>query len=368
MPDSLRDAWTGPRSGLSQIEFHTHVAPATPDQAKPADAWLAGQSVAIEQLRVRAQRVGSEGARVVSLHGEVGTGKLRVAQWIHRCSRRAARPLLSLEAGDPTLDEQLARVRDNLAEARDDQALRGAPGTLVVRNWERSSVRALEHLLDLLGAQGVELVCALILVSKRSPEQLRDLSPHHAALISRATKATLGVPALRHRRSDIGILARTFADAAARRYDRQIRGISPQALALLDSHAFPGNVRELQLMVEQAVLRCTGDWVTAEGFPSVGEPDPLRQTDAAELVIRMPGCTLREVEVGALSLALNVSEGKVVKAAELLGITRHALRRKLQKFDLNHLRASPPNLIKKRPPQPRPQAEPQTEGGTETSA
>ena len=340
MPDSLRDAWTGPRSGLSQIEFHTHVAPSRPDQTEP-DAWLGGQSVAIERLRIHTQRIGTEGAAVVSLHGEVGTGKLRVSQWIHRCSRRGTRPLLALDAIDPTLHGQLDRVRDALRERRDN-----APGTLVLRNWERCTEHALAQLVDILALQGVELVCALVLVSKRTPEQLRECSSAHAGLMSRATKATLTVPALRHRRADIGILARTFAEAAAHHYDKTIRGISPQALTALENHDFPGNVRELELMVEQAVLRCTGDWVTAEGFPGIGEPS-LRQTDSAELVVRMPGCTLREVEIGALRLALRVTEGKVVKAAELLGITRHALRRKLHKFDLNHLRASPPNVIRK---------------------
>ena len=65
----------------------------------------------------------------------------------------------------------------------------------------------------------------------------------------------------------------------------------------------------------------------------------MRTTDDSELVIRLPGSSLREIEIEALRLALRLSEGRIVRASELLGITRHALRRKLEKFGLNDLRA-----------------------------
>jgi DNA-binding NtrC family response regulator len=341
MPESLREVWTGPRRELSQIEFHTHVTPGREGVDEAAEAWLAGQSPAIERLRARATRVGSEGSAVVSIHGEPGSGKLRVAQWMHRCSSRASQPLLVLEADDPTLIAQLDRVIMSLSGAHSTTGM--TPGTVVLRNYDRAEESALERLLEILGSQGVGLICALYLITKRNPEQVRDTSMRHAQLLARAGESVLAIPALRHRGADIGELARHFANAAAHRYDKSIRGISPQALSKLESHHFPGNVRELQVMTEQAVLRSSGDWVTADCFAGIGEEASVRTTDESELVIRLPGSSLREIEIEALRLALKLCDGRIVRASELLGITRHALRRKLEKFGLNDLRAVPAN-------------------------
>lgn len=345
MPDTSLEVWTAPRSGLSQIEFHTHVVPSRDGLAEAAETWLAGQSVAIERLRTRATHVGSEGRAVVAIHGDAGAGKLRVAQWIHRCSGRSSNPLLVLDSDDPTLNNQLDRVIRVIAAGSRGLPSGQArtPGTVVLRNWDRAEEPALARLFEILGCQGVELVCALVLISKRSPEQLRECSALHAQLLARAGGSLVSVPALRHRGGDIQELARQFANEAARRYDKSIRGISPQALSKLEAHDFPGNVRELEVMVEQAILRNSGDWVTGECFWGLSDDTPLPATEESELVIRLPGSSLREIEIQALRLALKLSGGRVVRASELLGITRHALRRKLEKFGLNDLRVTLPH-------------------------
>jgi DNA-binding NtrC family response regulator len=299
---------------------------------------LAGQTPAIERLRTRATKIGSDGVAVVSIHGEAGTGKLRVAQWSHRCSGRCGRALLVLDADEPNIDARLDRVLATLA------APSTAPGTVALRNYDRAGAATIERLLEILGRQGVELTCALFLITKRNPDRLRETSLLHAQLLARAG-AVLSVPALRHREGDIPELARHFANEAARRYDKSVRGLSPQALSKLEAHAFPGNVRELEVMVEQAVLRSSGDWVTGDCFGGLATDAPMRPTEESELVIRLPGSSLREIEMEALRLALRLAEGRIVRAAELLGITRHALRRKLEKFGLTELRAPAANEL-----------------------
>jgi DNA-binding NtrC family response regulator len=335
MPNSMREVWTERRSGLAQIEFRGHVAPSRDRLVEAAEGWLAGQSAAIERLRSRATTIGREGAAVVVIHGEPGTGKLRVAQWVHRCGGRATRPLLVLDADDPTVIDQLDRVIAALSPISSTTA----PGSVALRHCERASQDVVARLIQILGSQGVELVCSLSVISKRTPDKLREVSPLHAQLLARAGNCVVSVPSLRYRGGDIADLARLFADDATRRYDKAIRGISPQALSKLEAHEFPGNVRELQAMVEQAVLRSSGDWVTSECFPGLGDEVSVRATDDSELVIRLPGSSLREIEIEALRLALRLSDGRIVRASELLGITRHALRRKLEKFGLNELRA-----------------------------
>lgn len=341
MPKSSGDSWNRGGGELARIEFRSLLTSGNRSSRDTledaAQAWLVGQSAALERLRSRATAVGLEGSAVLLIHGEPGSGKLRVARWMHRCGNRSIRSLLVLDADDPSLDSALDHV---LAALRAPDGPAGAPGMIALRRCERATERTLERLAQILDAQGVELICSLCLISKHGPERLRaaaglGLGP----LLARASGAVVSVPALRHRGGDVADLARVFANEAARRYDKPIRGVSPQALSKLEAHDFPGNVRELQAMVEQAILRSSGDWVTAECFPGLGGAANVSTSDASELVIRLPGSSLREIEIEALRLALKLSGGRIVRASELLGITRHALRRKLEKFGLNELRA-----------------------------
>lgn len=336
MPDALRESWVEPRGVLSQVEYRAGIGPVDEASNEGVEDWLTGHSAAIERLRGRAGAIGREGAAVVLIHGEPGSGKLRVGQWMHRCGSRSSRPLLVLDGGDPSLEAQLDGV---LTALRTNGP--AIPGTIALRNCERAGEPALTRLVEILGSQGVELVCALYLLSKLAPKQLREQSMLHGQLLGRAGNSTVSVPALRHRTGDVTELARVFSDAAAKRYDKQVRGISPQALSKLEAHEFPGNIRELQAMIEQAIVRSSGDWVTAECFPGLGEESAVRTTESDEVIIRLPGSSLREIEIQALRLALKLSGGRIVRASELLGITRHALRRKLEKFGLNDLRAQP---------------------------
>lgn len=337
MPDSLREVWT-PRQELAKTEYRSQIEEHRDQLVDEAEGWLTGQSAAVDRLRARATSTGIEGAAVVTIHGEPGSGKRRVAQWIHRCSARSQRPLLVLDADEPGLVALLDGVIKQLTESDT------GPGTLVLRDFDRAPGQAIERLFTVLDCQGIQLVCSVFLLTKIRPEQLRELSPLHAELLARTRNAMLSVPSLRYRGNDVADLARQFVDAAARRYNKSIRGVSANAVQKLVGHEFPGNVRELEAMIEQAVLRTSGDWVTAECIPGLGESSSVRATDDSELVIRLPGSSLREIEIEVLRLALGLAEGRIVRASELLGITRHALRRKLEKFGLNDLRAAPVEL------------------------
>jgi DNA-binding NtrC family response regulator len=238
-----------------------------------------------------------------------------------------------LDGASSTIEYQLERVVRNLG--RDSDL---TPGTVTIRNFHALSSAAIQRLLEILTHQGHDQRCALVLMTDREVNDLRSASLQHAQLLGRAGQAVISVPSLRTRSGDVAFLARRFVQEAARRYGKQVRGISPQAVSRLENHSFPGNIHELRVLIDQAVLRSSGDWITAECFPGVGESAQGRNTEQAEVVIRLPGSSLREIEVQALRLALRISGGRIVRASELLGITRHALRRKLEKFGLNDLR------------------------------
>ncbi len=317
---------------LSLLEFFpSHGA----NEAGAAEAWIQGASQVAGRLRARATEIGRSPFALVYVSGEAGAGKERVARWIHRCSTRNRRPLAEVDVSLPSGPLQLQRLR-----AAIEQGEGAAPGNIIVRGIEDITPDATQRLHEVLSAAKATLQprCGVILVARMTADALRARSLQLSQLLGRTPTALLEVPALRARAQDLAEISRTMVEEAARRYGKDVRGFSPQAIARLQHHPLPGNLRQLQAIVEQAVLETTGQWIAAT---QLGFPEPATPTVAdapAQLVIRLPGSSLREIELAALKLALKISDGRVVRASELLGITRHALRRKLEKFGLQDLR------------------------------
>lgn len=314
---------------LSMVEF-LGVGPEV-SVATPGDAWLDGGSDAVARLRERINTIADEGFTAAVVCGEAGSGRLRVARCLHATSRRAGASLAVVDGDDAGLIHCLGALREANA---DDGAVRG---NIVLRRVERASTDAIAAAVELLTTQGIELRCGLIMTTDEPLAALRGRSLEHGQLFARCGRAILQVPNLAARRADIPTLTKLFVADAVSRFGKAIRGVTPQAIALLQRREYPGNVRELAGLIEQAVLTTVSDWLTVDDFPRLGEGDepPARR---GELVIRLPGNSLREIELQALRLALELTDGRIVRAAELLGITRHALRRKLEKHGLNDLR------------------------------
>jgi DNA-binding NtrC family response regulator len=328
MIDRNRGNWS---PQLSLLEF----APA----AEADDGPLEGGSEIVRRVRQRAAAIARTGYAAAVIAGEAGSGKHRVARWLHRHGSRGDAPLASVDAGAPDAASAVAELEAGLRTGPSP----GSPGNLVVHNVHRAGAPLIRRLLELLSRQPAPLRCGLLLLSTAPAATLRSRSLEHEQLIGRSTSALLEVPPLRARLDDVPVVARSFLAEAASHYDRTIRGLSPQALARLQRHAFPGNLRELRLVLEQAVLRGTADWITLDdlglGLPT---PESKAAADRAELVVRLPGASLREVELQTIRLALRLCDGRLVRAADVLGITRHALRRKLEKYNLDELRQRGP--------------------------
>jgi DNA-binding NtrC family response regulator len=314
---------------LSRIEFG-------PSEREQEAGPLEGESETVRRLRQRAAAIARTGFAAAVIAGEPGSGKHRVAQWLHRHGGRGDRALATVDATAPDAPRAVAELELSLREG----ASASGPGNLVVHNLQRAEAPLIRRLLELLSRQPTPLQCGLLLLTTTSAATLRARSLEHEQLIGRSTSALLEVPPLRSRIEDVPVIARTLLADAAARFDRTIRGLSPQAYARLRRHAFPGNLHELRLVLEHAALRGSGDWIAVDdlGLPTADDP----AGDRAELVIRLPGASLREIELQTIRLALRLCDGRLVRAADLLGITRHALRRKLEKHNLDELRQRGP--------------------------
>ena len=316
-------------SQLAMIEFHN----ASPIEQGGIEHWLEGTSQPIERLRVRALQISGEPTSLVVVEGEPGSGKVRVAQFLHRASARSASPMMVLDAADGSIESQLRTITQQL---RDKSS--ASPGTLTLRNFQLSTAETVQRLLELATvAPSAKEFCVIVLTSE-PVNSLRARNLQSGQFLGRASRQVLRMPPLRERAGDLPLLARRFTDDAIARYGRRVRGISPRAMSQLEKYDYPGNIHELAAIIEQAVIRCEGDWITEEHLVGLRSKQRVEQPESSELVIRLPGSSLREIEIAALKLALKISGGRVVRAAELLGITRHALRRKLEKFGLSDLR------------------------------
>jgi transcriptional regulator with PAS, ATPase and Fis domain len=137
------------------------------------------------------------------------------------------------------------------------------------------------------------------------------------------------LPPLRERRGDVPLLASYFVDLYNREFRKRIRGLTLDALAIIEKHGWPGNIRELRNAIERAMLLTNGDWIEADDLT-------LTRVLAVTSQFRLPpeGVNLEEVERQLLVQALERSGGNQTQAGHLLGINRDQVRYRIEKFGI----------------------------------
>lgn len=171
-----------------------------------------------------------------------------------------------------------------------------------------------------------------------------DAGGFREELYYRLNTFVIHIPPLRERREDVQALADHFLDRYAREMRKPVRGFSPEAVALLQAHPFPGNVRELRNLVERAVILSSGDEVSAEDIrfdvaraASSGPLDPPPMcTGLDQALRRFPDrdLDLEDFQKAIVEEALRRAGGNQVRAAGMLGISRDALRRRMKRHGI----------------------------------
>jgi DNA-binding NtrC family response regulator len=146
-------------------------------------------------------------------------------------------------------------------------------------------------------------------------------------LLFRLNTVTIHLPPLRDRREDIPPLAARFLDRHARRYRKQVTGFDEAAMKALLAYPWPGNVRELDHAVERGMLMARGETITEADLG-------LSQAASAGIAPRLEDMTLEEAERVMIQKALERHSGNVTEAAKSLGLSRSALYRRLEKYDV----------------------------------
>jgi two-component system response regulator PilR (NtrC family) len=339
----------------------------------PLSTRLMGQSCAMQELRAQIARLARSMAPV-AITGESGSGKELAAREIHACSARADKPFIAVNCGaipEALMEAEFFGYRKGAftgaADERDGffQAANG--GTLM-----------LDEVADLPLAMQVKLLRAIqerrvrkIGATTEEPVDVRIISATHQNLTEcmesgrfrqdlyyRLNVIELHLPPLRERLDDIGLLAEVILARHAMPGNEVV--LAPQALQALCAYAFPGNVRELENILERALafahdgvievadmaLRAHKPTTEPAAVPVVLEPAPVKDISLdpgltaiqAQALAALPSCLpeyLNEIERDIIQRALQQTRFNRTQAAELLGISFRQLRYQMQKLNIN---------------------------------
>lgn len=296
-----------------------------------------GDSHQMAQMRRVVEKVAPTDATVL-ITGENGTGKDVLAHEIHALSSRSDKPLVCVDAGaivESLFESELfGHVKGAFTDAHSDH--RGKfeqadGGTLFLDeignlplHLQAKLLRALQErkVVPVGSEKAVPVDIRLICATNRDLEAMVREGTFRQDLYFRINVFHLHIPALRERKEDLLPLAETFISGFAERYHRQVKGLSSAAFEKLKQHRWSGNVRELQNVIERAVILCDGDQL---------EPGNLEISATNATVATTP---LEDAEEQTIRAALQRLGGNLSLVAKELGISRPTLYAKLKRYNI----------------------------------
>jgi two-component system response regulator PilR (NtrC family) len=318
---------------------------------------IIGQSPKMKAIFDLIQTVAPQNSRVL-ITGESGTGKELVARAIHENSARSQTPFITINCGafpETLLESELfGYVKGAFTGANENrrglfQASHG--GTLFmdeIGNMNQAMQVKLYRVLQegkvrpLGSTEEIDVDVRVIAATNKDLEKAIAAGEFREDLFYRLSVIPIHVPSLRERREDIPLLARHFLERFRKEMEKPVKGISPEAMVLLESYDWPGNVRELENTIERAVALETGPEISARVLPermngvSSAVAASLDQADGVQ--IPEEGIDFEQVVAGTerryLQAALAKADGVRTKAADILKISYRSFRHYAKKHNL----------------------------------
>lgn len=289
----------------------------------------------------------------VLILGETGTGKELAARAIHECSKRNDGPFVAVNA--PAIPRELIEsalfghkkgaftgaVQDHIGFCEQADG-----GTLFLDeicemdyNVQAKLLRFLEdHIVGRVGAKSAKAVDVRVIAATNcNPDvQIRN-NKLRQDFYYRLSVVSVNMVPLRQRGDDIALLARYFLDLAAAQYGKNMSSISPQAMELLQTYDWPGNVRQLEHLIDQIVItnnqpQLTGQLLPDEITKAAPRSEHINTKTGRQPVKAAP--SIQEMERHLILQALESSNGSVSTAARQLGLSEATVYRKIKKFGI----------------------------------
>jgi two-component system, NtrC family, response regulator HydG len=303
---------------------------------------LVGTAPAMAQVKDVIAKVAVTDSPVL-IEGESGTGKELVAAAIHRLSERAKMAFIPVNCsaipGELLESEFFGHVRGAFSGAVADTPglFRSAnQGTIFLDEIAELpptlQVKLLRVLQELVvrpvgSTKAFPVDVRVIAATNRNLDQAMAQGTFRQDLFYRLNVVRISLPPLRDRREDIAALVNHFLRRFNRRFRRDVRGVAPEALATLASYEFPGNVRELENMIERAYAMGAKDQITLPDLSTLGRPSIVPTAGPSK-----PIPTLAEVEKELILRALALYKNDKEAAARALGLSRRTIYRRLKEY------------------------------------
>lgn len=309
---------------------------------------LLGTSTAVNQLRQQIDRIAPTNSRIL-ITGPSGSGKELAARMIHQTSHRASGPFVVLNAAAITPERMEIELFGTEAEGGSNRkigALEEAHGgTLYLdevadmpRETQSKILRVLvEQSFTRVGG-AVKVQVDVRVISSTARDLAREIQEgrFREDLFHRLSVVPLRVPSLAERREDIPLMVDYFMDQISKTAGIAVRRIGDDAMAVIQAHDWPGNIRQLRNNVERLMILTRGDAdavITADLLPNeIGSMLPALPTSAGgEHLMSLPLREAREIfEREYLMAQINRFGGNISRTAEFVGMERSALHRKLK--------------------------------------
>jgi two-component system NtrC family response regulator len=310
-----------------------------------------GRSKAMGQVLELVDRAAPSRSTVLIM-GESGTGKELIAKAIHYASPRKDKPFVSVNcmALNPGVleSELFGHEKGSFTGAvakrrgRFEMANRG---TLLLDEIGELSAELQVKLLRVLqertfervgGTESVEVDIRIVAATNKDLQAAVAAGTFREDLFYRLNVVRIDMPALRERREDIPLLAWHFLRKYTEENGKNVHGFTPEAMDALTGYEWPGNVRQLQNVVERCVVLASGELIGVEDLPAEVRDEETQYKSAVDLLpVRINlGETLEKIEAALVRRALARTDFVQVKAAEMLGVSKSLLQYKLKKYNI----------------------------------
>jgi DNA-binding NtrC family response regulator len=308
---------------------------------------IIGETKTITEILSQVRQVAPTKAPVLVL-GESGTGKELLARAIHQNSPRAKKPFISVHCAalaETLLESELfGHEKGSFTGAHQRHIGRfesAAGGTVFLDEIGEIPLPMQVKLLRVLESHEVQRVGGnetipvdfrLVAATNRDLAEEVAEGRFREDLYYRLNVVTFTLPPLRQRRADIPVLTEKFLREFAEEHGKSAPRVSPEAMGRLMNHPWPGNIRELRNCLENTVIFLEGGEIGVDNLPNtLREPSP--EQPSGDLVT--PGMTLDQMEQEAIRQTLSLTEGNRTRAAEMLGISRRTLQRKIKDLGID---------------------------------
>lgn len=332
------------RMPIPGLERGPHPLPERPGLRFP-EGYVRGVSPAMERVYRQLEPL-TDGDLPVLIRGETGVGKEHVAQILHLSSARRNGPFVAINCAavpEELLEAELFGIGERVATgvaSRRGLFQEATGGTLFLDEigemppvLQAKLLRVLEEKkLRPLGGSPLEIDLRLLTATNADLERRIEEGAFRRDLYFRIAGFVVRLPSLAERRQDLPLLIEGLLEKSAREVGKALRGLTLGALDRLVGRSWPGNVRELEHEIRRLVYCCPPGGAIESWMISGDEREDAAARDGATVSPepRLPVLNLAELERRAISEALRLTDNNQVRAARLLGVSRHVLRRRLQ--------------------------------------